>query len=84
MKFFTLIALVATASAVKVAWTPTDKESKDEHDIRVNRETFAAENSGLHNTAYKTPREKEIITRAEAQHAAQPGAGMNVGAVVGI
>ena len=84
MKFFTLIALVATASAVKVAWTPTDKESKDQHDDRVNRETYAAANSGLANTAFKTPREKEIITRAEAQHAAEPGAGMKVEAVVSI
>ena len=82
MKFFSLFALVATASAINFIIDP--KETKDERDIRVNRETFAAENSGLHNTAYKTPREKEIITRAEAQHAAQPGAGMNVGAVVGI
>ena len=74
MKFFALFALVATTSAVKFIISPT--ETKDEKDIRVNRETDAASKSGLANTAWKTPFEKDVIERAEIQHAAQPGAGM--------
>ena len=77
MKFFALFALVATASAISFVIDPN--ETKDERDIRVNRETDAASKSGLANTAWKTPFEKDVIERAEIQHAAQPGAGMNRG-----
>ena len=74
---FALFALVATASAVRFVIDPN--ETKDQRDIRVNRETDAGSKSGLANTAWKTPFEKDVIERAEIQHASQPGAGMNRG-----